>query len=71
MQRICALISIFCDHHRNSHSYFSYLRQPLHMAAANGHVHVLQALLAASADMEAQDSYALFCSLVFRFSFVA
>ena len=44
-----------------SHDRTRYLRRPLHMAAANGHVYVLQALLAARADIEATDKFVVFC----------
>jgi len=58
---ICALLSflpnIITSADPDSHAYFSHHRQPLHMAAANGHIYVAQELLAASADIEANDQY--------------
>ena len=44
-----------------SHDRTRYLRRPLHLAAANGHLNVLHALLAAGADIEAADQFVLFC----------
>jgi hypothetical protein len=49
--------------HLTSHDGTRHRRRPLHLAAANGHVYVLQALLTARADIEATDQFVHSCTL--------